>query len=147
MILLTGATGFVGRHASALLPCVPLAHQGSVVDLRDGENLRSALGALEFDAVLHLAGQSFVPESFQNPIATFDVNFLGTARLLIALKEKGFRGRMLYVSSGDVYAQVPASDLPIREDMPARPRSPYAVSKVADRGFMLSMESNGGVLR
>lgn len=131
MILLTGATGFVGRHASALLPCVPLAYQGSVVDLRESASLRSALGALEFDSVLHLAGQSFVPDSFQDPIATFDVNFLGTARLLTALKDKGFRGRMLYVSSGDVYAQVPASDLPIREDMPTRPRSPYAVSKVA----------------
>lgn len=143
MILLTGATGFVGRHASMLLPCVPLVRRDSVVDLRDIESLRLTMETLEFDTVLHLAGQSFVPDSFRDPLGTFDVNFLGTARLLTALDDCGFRGRMLYVSSGDVYAQVAASDLPIREDTPPRPRSPYAVSKVATEALCYQWSQTG----
>lgn len=83
------------------------------------------------DAVIHLAAQSFVPESFRDPIKTFDVNFYGTYHLLAALRHTGFSGRVLYVSSGDIYGMVPEQDMPIRENRLPAPRSPYSVSKVA----------------
>src|SRR4029079_4217680 len=65
------------------------------------------------------------------PHETYDINFFGTLNLLSALKESGFRGRLLFVGSGDTYGLVPETRLPITEDLPLRPRSPYAVSKVA----------------
>jgi GDP-4-dehydro-6-deoxy-D-mannose reductase len=81
--------------------------------------------------VLHLAGQSFVPSSIKDPRATYNVNFYGTFNLLEALKACGFSGRMLYISSGDVYGLVAPEALPIVETHAVRPRNPYAVSKAA----------------
>ncbi|CAD5107401.1 GDP-6-deoxy-D-mannose reductase [Pseudomonas carbonaria] len=83
------------------------------------------------DAVIHLAGQTFVPEAFRDPVRTVQVNVLGTLNLLQALKRRGFSGTFLYVSSGDVYGQVGEADLPIVETQPPQPRNPYAVSKVS----------------
>ena len=95
-------------------------------------SLRNTLPhAAIFDAVIHLAAQSFVPESFKNPLETFDVNFTGTYNLFSALKEYGFHGKILYISSGDIYGLVSEDKLPITEDYPLKPRNPYAVSKVA----------------
>lgn len=129
-ILLTGASGFVGQHFAAVADTVPLDH-GAPVDLREADHVLEAVGRVQPQAVVHLAAQSFVPESFRDPGATFAVNFTGTFNLLRALKVTGFRGRMLYASSGDVYGLVPESELPVSEARPSAPRNPYAVSKVA----------------
>ncbi len=72
-----------------------------------------------------------MPDSFADPARTFEVNLFGTLNLLSALKAFGFAGRMVYVSSGDVYGMVEEDCLPIREDLFPRPRNPYAVSKLA----------------
>jgi GDP-4-dehydro-6-deoxy-D-mannose reductase len=86
---------------------------------------------LEPEAVLHLAAQSSVAASFEDPEATFAVNFSGTLHLLQALSAEGFRGSFVYAGSADVYGRLPETDLPAKEMQPLRPRSPYAVSKVA----------------
>jgi GDP-4-dehydro-6-deoxy-D-mannose reductase len=83
------------------------------------------------EAVLHLAAQSSVASSFDDPIATISVNFLGTLNLLQALSATGFQGVFVYVGSADVYGITAVADLPTRETQPLRPRNPYAVSKVA----------------
>lgn len=83
------------------------------------------------DWVVHLAAQSHVPSSWADPAATFQINVGGTATLLKVLTETGFKGRLLYVSSADVYGSVPAQLLPLSEDVPAEPRNPYAASKLA----------------
>lgn len=83
------------------------------------------------DAVIHLAGQTFVPEAFRDPARTFEINLLGTLNLLQALKARGLNGPFLYVSSGDVYGQVDEAALPITEQQPPCPRNPYAVSKLS----------------
>lgn len=127
-LLLTGANGFVGQTMQAALPCVPLPYG---LDLRDAPALAAAVAEIRPDAVIHLAAQSFVPASFENPRETFDVNFIGTLNLLSALKDSGFVGRMLFVGSGDTYGLVPTEALPVCEEQPLRPRNPYAVSKVA----------------
>jgi GDP-4-dehydro-6-deoxy-D-mannose reductase len=73
------------------------------------------------DAVIHLAGQTFVPEAFRDPGRTLEINLLGTLNLLQALKARGFRGTFLYVSSGDVYGQVDESACPLPNcNRPAR---------------------------
>lgn len=133
-ILVTGLTGFVGRHLRARLEGMQsdweLLAPPAPYDLRRPETL-NAWCAERPDAVIHLAGQTFVPEAFRDPQATLEINLLGTLNLLQALKQGGFSGSFLYVSSGDVYGQVAEDELPIDERRLPQPRNPYAVSKLS----------------
>jgi len=81
--------------------------------------------------VLHLAALTSVVDSFLDPTEFFDVNFNGTWNVLRALRASTFAGRLLFVGSGDCYGAVREDELPIVETQPLRPRSPYAVSKLA----------------
>lgn len=134
-IFVTGAKGFVGRwvesyvgqHQKALTWATP----EDAYDIRDLAALRARVDAAQPDWIIHLAAQSSVPASFVAPRETFEVNLAGTLTLLTVLKETGFRGRLLLVSSADAYGSVPESALPVAEDRQLAPRSPYAVSKAA----------------
>lgn len=130
-LLLTGSDGFVGSVLSQRKECIPLADVDGPVDLRDSDRLRRVVRHVVPDAVIHLAAQSFVPASFAHPLETYEINFLGTYSLLEALKAAGFTGRFLFVGSADGYGIVRPDQLPVDEEQPLRPRSPYAVSKVA----------------
>jgi GDP-4-dehydro-6-deoxy-D-mannose reductase len=130
-VLVTGSDGFVGSLLMHERRCVRLADDGGNVDLRDADRVRRAVASIAPDAVIHLAAQSFVPESFARPRETYEINFFGTLNLLEALKAAGFTGRLLFVGSGDCYGLVAPEELPIDEGRPLRPRSPYAVSKAA----------------
>ncbi|MGR9014928.1 MAG: NAD-dependent epimerase/dehydratase family protein, partial [Gammaproteobacteria bacterium] len=134
-ILVTGSSGFVGKtlldriknyypQTLCLQPCQKL-------ELRDSESIDAAIAEVQPDWLIHLAGQSFVPQSFKNPHETYEINFIGTLNLLQSLKKHSFKGRMLYVGSGDQYGFVEPADLPISENHPLKPRNPYAVSKIA----------------
>jgi len=125
--LITGASGFVGSHAVKHFDGIALDN----VDICDKSQLMDALTGLNPDQVLHLAAQTFVPDSIDNPSHTYDVNFNGTFRLLSTLKETGFSGKFIYVSSGDVYGKVEPQNQPIIETAQPKPRNPYSVSKVA----------------
>ena len=127
-ILLTGANGFVGAFVKLQLDVTELPE---FIDVCDLVALNAYFENGTPDFVIHLAAQSFVPESFNNPRKTFDVNFIGTYNLLLALETAEFKGRFLYVSSSDVYGLVASERQPISESELVRPRSPYAVSKVA----------------
>jgi GDP-4-dehydro-6-deoxy-D-mannose reductase len=136
-ILITGDSGFVGQHALAAWPNASglmawgMARNGQEVSILDKATLCAALEDCKPDAVLHLAAQSFVPESFANPAHTLEVNLMGTLRLLEALKATGFQGRMLQVGTADTYGLVPTTEMPIQESRLLQPRNPYAVSKAA----------------
>ena len=143
-LLLTGDAGFVGRHALARWPSAKgLSSLADDVDIRDKASLLKCLRDFCPDTVLHLAAQSFVPDSFSSPETTFAVNLLGTLRLLEALEETGFRGRFLFVGTGDAYGVVPTELLPIREEFPLRPRNPSAVSKVAAEALCYQWSRTG----
>jgi GDP-4-dehydro-6-deoxy-D-mannose reductase len=116
-------------------------------DLRDNASVERAISALPAtpDAVLHLAAQSSVPEAFADPGATFDINFLGTLRLLRALKNVGFRGRFLFVGTADAYGLVAEDQLPVDEERPLRPRNPYAVSKTAAEALVYQWSQTEGL--
>ncbi|MDL5595201.1 GDP-mannose 4,6-dehydratase [Bacillus subtilis] len=133
-LFITGLSGFVGQHIQSRLMLDDSVWQllpaASPYDLTDPQSLVDLWPQLP-DAVIHLAGQTFVPEAFRDPARTFDINLLGTLNLLQALKARGFKGPFLYVSSGDVYGQVDESALPITEQQPPCPRNPYAVSKLS----------------
>lgn len=132
----TGVSGFVGQHlvhavSTGVFGSCELFPAPAELDIRDGEAVRDAVADARPDAVIHLAARSFVPESFTDPQVTFQVNLLGTLNVLQGLKATGFSGRLLYVSSGDVYGRVPDTELPVTEERVAEPRSPYAVSKLS----------------
>lgn len=133
-LFVTGLTGFVGQHLQSRLASPDstweLLPAAAPYDLTDAESL-SDLWPQMPDAVIHLAGQTFVPEAFRDPARTLAINLFGTLNLLQALKARGFTGTFLYVSSGDVYGQVGESALPITEQHPPCPRNPYAVSKLS----------------
>lgn len=143
-ILITGDKGFVGQHAlDYMAGSTGLSTLKSDIDIRNKESVLECLNNFQADAVLHLAAQSFVPKSFKSPEATFEVNFLGTLRLLEALAESGFKGRFLYVGTGDAYGRVQESELPIRENRLLRPTNPYAVSKAATEALCFQWSQTG----
>jgi GDP-4-dehydro-6-deoxy-D-mannose reductase len=132
-LLITGATGFAGRHLTSY--CAGLGHEVHAlphgVDVRDRETLARTLDDASPDAVAHLAGASSVGSSFADPLGTWDVNLGGTLALLEALREVAPEARAMIVSSGEVYGQVAEEDLPVGADTPLSPLSPYGASKAA----------------
>ena len=136
-LLVTGRDGFVGRTLARMVASEAdlgdwhLLEVPADFDLRDRAWTDRLVGEWMPDAVIHLAAQSSVAESFKHPEATLNVNLIGTLHLLQALKATGFSGRMVYVGTGDIYGMVDEADLPVVEIAGAGPRSPYAVSKFA----------------
>lgn len=149
-LLVTGAGGFVGEHVRA---AVEASEFGPHVwhpapdgfDIRRRGEVDELVAQARPDAVLHLAAQSFVPQSFRDPAGTFEVNVLGTLNLLLALTQSGFRGRFLYVSSGDVYGLVPDAMMPVDERRWPEPRNPYAASKIAAETLVLQWHRAQGL--
>lgn len=130
-VVLTGSGGFIGRHYRARYGGLPLGDPAGRVDLLDSDRVRKAIESNKPDMLVHLAAQSSVAVSVQDPVETYRVNFLGTLNLLQALVETGFQGTFLFASSAEIYGRIPNEELPVRESRGTRPRSPYAVSKVA----------------
>lgn len=149
-LLVTGGSGFVGGHVHAA--CAPggaLAGWEFVApsgwDIRDEAEVAQVVAQARPDAVLHLAAQSFVPRSFQDPRETFEINLIGTLNLVRALSADGFAGRMIFVSSGDVYGRVPDEALPVDERYRPQPRNPYAASKIAAEELCLQWQRSEGL--
>ena len=133
--LVTGADGFVGRHLIAHLEAngdevigVDRGHRGP--DITDAAGVSALLADIRPSVVYHLAGWADVGGSWKEPVAAFRANAEGTLNVLTAAADAGVE-RVLAVSSADVYGTVATEAMPVTEDTPLRPVSPYAVSKVA----------------
>jgi GDP-4-dehydro-6-deoxy-D-mannose reductase len=140
-VLITGAAGFVGRHLTAHLEACGddvvgvdrSAMPGSDlpgVDITDAAAVAALMDDVRPEAIYHLAGWADVGGSWKAPVEAFRANAEGTLNVLSAAVDAGV-GRVLAVSSADVYGKVEPSELPLTEDSPLRPASPYAASKVA----------------
>jgi GDPmannose 4,6-dehydratase len=97
-------------------------------DLLDQTSLTDILFRVRPDEMYHLAAQSFVGTSWQQPILTCDVSGLGTVRLLEAMRLACPGARFYQASSSEQFGLVKES--PQRETTPFHPRSPYGVAKV-----------------
>lgn len=132
--LVTGASGFVGRWLTRHLAVRGddvVAVDREEADLGDADALDRLVRDASPDAVVHLAAQSSVARSFAEPVETFEVNLLGTVRLLEAVRRNAPGARFVLASSAEVYGAAAPEDLPLRESAPLRPASPYAASKAA----------------
>ena len=98
-------------------------------DLTDAGFFARIMKKEEPDELYHLAAQSFVGYSFQNPSSTYDVNISGTLNIVNAVKEHSPDTRVYFAASSEIYGQ--PEHTPQREDTSFRPRSPYAISKLA----------------
>jgi GDP-4-dehydro-6-deoxy-D-mannose reductase len=164
--LITGAAGFAGVHlaeyllaqgeevialirpagedltglnsVSSLLRVVP-------ADLLDAERLLQVLSETKPQRLYHLAAMSSPELSFRDPRLTYNVNFGGTLNILSALRRLEMDCRLLYVSSAEVYGRVKSADLPLREETPFRPASPYAGSKAAAELLTFQFFQNYGL--
>jgi nucleoside-diphosphate-sugar epimerase len=122
-ILVTGADGFIG---SALVPALrSRGAQVSTFSLCDGDIGRSGVVLPPARSVIHLAARTYVPDSWQNPAAFYDVNVLGTVNVLELCRRHKARLTML---SSYVYGH--PQQLPIDEDHPLSAVNPYAHTKL-----------------
>lgn len=130
--LLVGGTGFVGSHMKKILePRYKVIATGREADIRDEGQMDALIKAARPQVVINFAALTTVRETFQDPLNTYQIGFFGTLGLLNALKNNGFTGVLLNVSSSEVYGFPEADQLPIGEATPLRPMSPYSVNKVA----------------
>ena len=97
-------------------------------DLTDASSIRSILDEFQPDEIYNLAAQSHVGVSFNNPISTFDINALGSLRILDAIREMKLNCKYYQASSSEMFGSSPP---PQNENTPFMPQSPYGVSKVA----------------
>lgn len=146
-ILITGISGFVGQHLAQHLRAVQpeaelhgtvFKHSGEstkahchAIDLRDADAVQALLAHIQPDAIYHLAGQAFVPRSFSHPWETLEINVRAQLNLILACITLQITPRILVVTSAEYYGgEAPQPHVPITEDTPPRPSSPYSVSKV-----------------
>jgi len=104
------------------------------MELQDAHSVRNAIEATKPDVIYHLAAQSYVVDSRDEPVATIDINTNGTIHLLESVKEMKRRedyNPIIHIcSSSEVYGQVKEEEVPIKESNPFRPASPYAIGKL-----------------
>jgi nucleoside-diphosphate-sugar epimerase len=149
--VITGGAGFIGSHLVEHL--VGAGHEVVVLDdfstgrrenlapwrehielvegsLVDADTCARAIRGADY--VLHQGALPSVPRSIADPSASHRVNATGTLNVLIAARDAGVK-RVVYASSSSAYGDTP--ELPKHEEMPVRPRSPYAVAKLAGEQY------------
>jgi len=149
--LITGITGFVGSHLAELLlnegyevygttrPRSKTENIDSIIrrlklydaDLLDSHSLYTILTEIKPDYIFHLAAQSFVQSSWASPANTIEINVVGTVHLFEAIRRAGIEPVIQIAGSSEEYGLVYPNEVPVKEENPLRPLSPYAVSKVA----------------
>jgi dTDP-glucose 4,6-dehydratase len=154
-VLVTGGAGFIGSHlvkalvnkcavivldnlCSGSLENLHRVVEGGGIkfvrgDVRDKKAVRDAMNGV--DAVVHLAALINVEASVKNPFETHDVNVNGTLNVLKEAVRAGVK-RFVFASSAAVYGD--ANPLPLKEEYPPHPISPYAASKAAAEGYCLT---------
>jgi UDP-glucose 4-epimerase len=141
-VIVTGGAGFIGSNLTDTL--VERGFDVHVIDnlvggKKENVNKKAKLHVLDItdldaikpifkgaDAVFHLAALPRVQYSIEYPVETHEANITGTLNVLVASKEAGIK-KVIYSASSSAYGDQPK--LPLVEDMPAMPKSPYGLQK------------------
>lgn len=149
--LITGISGFVGSHLTELLlsrdfgvygiahPDHGTTHIDDFIkdiilyrgDLQEKTFVDKILQDNKFDYIFHLAAFSSPPQSLKDPKGTIENNLFSEMNLLDAAFKNKSMAKILIIGSSDEYGDVEKQYLPINEDTPLAPTTPYAVSKIA----------------
>src|SRR5436305_9613 len=150
-ILVTGGAGYIGSvvteeliaagHDTVVYDNLSKGHRAAVhpharfveADLRDGERLRRAFREQRTEAVVHMAADSTVGESVENPSKYYDNNVAAGLSLLDAMRECGV-ARIVFSSTAAVYGE--PEKLPLEESGPTNPTNPYGETKLAFEGAL-----------
>ncbi len=146
-VLITGVSGFVGQHLIKHLHqngeydiigtsrSTDQTLEGVTIenlDLLDSQAASQLIATQKPDFIYHLAALTSPAQSFKTPGDTITNNILAQLHILDALKQQEIHNtRVMVISTSEIYGIVDPSELPINEDAPLRPPSPYAVSKIA----------------
>ncbi len=164
-IMLTGGASFIGSHTAVVLlergydivllddfsnaardvpdrlrQITGIAMPVIEADIRDPEAMRAAFAAFPVDAVVHFAAKKAVGESEADPLLYFDVNILGTIRLLAAMRDAGV-GRLVFSSSATVYGE--PDTCPISETASLRVTNVYGRTKMVMEGMIEDLSRTG----
>ncbi len=151
-VLITGITGFAGQYlAETLIDSSSAELHGTYhsedsvnrlgelknkinsyqVDLTNKDQVENLISQVEPDEIYNLAAQTSPSQSIKDPTGTLLTNTLSELYLFDAIKNSANpHMRILAVSSAEIYGAIDPSDLPVDEDTPFRPITPYAVSKI-----------------
>lgn len=161
--LITGITGFAGGHLAQILldrgdevygvardEGAGLEHLSRgitpvIADLQAPAVIESLLEDIRPDAIYHLAGQAFVPTSWEDPWSTLENNIRPQLNILQAMVRQKSKARLLVVASNQVYGHIHPNQLPVNEDTPLRPDNPYGVSKVTQDILALQYHLSHGI--
>ena len=166
-VLLTGHTGFMGAWLALWLhelgarvtgfatapPTDPslfeLARVGELLDdrrgdVRDAAAVSAAVASARPEVVLHLAAQALVRQGVRDPVATYEVNVMGTAHVLDAVRAAAPQAAVVVVTSDKCYAH-DGSRRPFREDDPLGGSDPYSSSKAAQELVAGAMRETFGL--
>jgi len=147
--LITGCGGFIGSHLADFLVERGLDVYGTVyknctenikhlknkmkiieLDMTDRRKLEKIISDIKPDYIFHLAAQSLVLVSWENPEKTLSNNMLSTLYLFDAVRKAGIEPKILVACSSAEYGMNYKNEIPIKESKEFRPTSPYGVSKV-----------------
>lgn len=161
--VITGSSGFAARHLRDLLldegwevlGISRRARSGSSGSREPGATVRGdisrdgpwkeRLASFRPSHLFHLAARTEVSESIRDPSSTFWDNVEGTRQVLEAVRQHDLSTRVLYVSSCLVYRPPQADELPLGEDAPLEPDSPYGRSKLEGERLGLSFHERFGL--
>ena len=168
-ILITGITGFIGSHlAEYCLQKPNLKVYGTVLshhlgdELNRIEHIKDKVELLECnltnrvavtrvlessrpDKIFHLTAQSFVPSSWKSPEDTLFNDIISELNILEVVRELKLNPVIVIACSSEEYGLVFGNELPLKEDNPLRPLSPYAVSKVAQEKLAFQYHQSYGL--
>jgi dTDP-glucose 4,6-dehydratase len=158
-VIVTGGAGFIGSHLVKkikettdwdILVIDALTYAGSLKNLNEGDqdfhliDIRKKerinnLSDMDIDAIFHLAAESHVDRSIEDPLTFVETNVIGTVNMLnLALKyyEKNPDFRFYHISTDEVFGSLEMNDPKFNEDTPYDPKSPYSASKASSDHFV-----------